>query len=498
MDNQNLNNENIGDDDIDNKSSGDKNTKKYKMFLRQKQRVLPGHHFCDCQGTEHDVLNNCLNCGRIACIQEGSGPCAFCGHLVLSKAEMLNKANDLKEEHLIPSECKEPLSLAKLSEDLQKALQCKDKLLEYQKDSVRRTTIYDDQSDYFMMNGGKSWLSDKERAEMEGKYNELLAKKYAPRSERKIIVDFGPDEIVEQSTSYNLCSDEFAKSLEEGETILPKSVVTNEKIAAEYIPRVKNLNFNNAEHVGRAVEQISRVQDDYITEIHDSGICLSVHQPFASLLIRGIKRFEGRSWYSTHRGLLWIASTAKPLNHEEKEQIESFYLRLYNDQLPKPFPEQYITGCLLGCVNMVDCLPQEQFFEQYSYGEVESPYVFIFENPVELAVKIPISGKRLIIRERLQVSVECTCSAKKRYGCILCINVAEKYMYNVYQQSAGLAISILNNEICIMRIQQIYCKWQRNLFGGKVPRQENSKETQFLDSAVDCKDKQAMVSLYGD
>ncbi|KRX50292.1 Activating signal cointegrator 1, partial [Trichinella murrelli] len=420
MDNQNLNNENIGDDDIDNKSSGDKNTKKYKTFLRQKQReqrkekrqvkvfenkqvVLPGHHFCDCQGTEHEVLNNCLNCGRIACIQEGSGPCAFCGHVVLSKAEMLNKANDLKEEHLIPSECKEPLSLAKLSEDLQKALQCKDKLLEYQKDSVRRTTIYDDQSDYFMMNGGKSWLSDKERAEMEGKYNELLAKKYAPRSERKIIVDFGPDEIVEQSTSYNLCSDEFAKSSEEGETILPKSVVANEKIAAEYIPRVKNLNFNNAEHVGRAVEQISRVQDDYLTEIHDAGICLSVHQPFASLLIRGIKRFEGRSWYSTHRGLLWIASTAKPLNHEEKEQIESFYLRLYNDQLPKPFPEEYITGCLLGCVNMVDCLPQEQFFEQYSYGEVESPYVFIFENPVELAVKIPISGKRRLYNLDTQI-----------------------------------------------------------------------------------------------
>ncbi|KRZ33813.1 Activating signal cointegrator 1, partial [Trichinella pseudospiralis] len=424
MDNRNLNNENIEDLNIEEKSSGNKNSKKYKKIHRQRQReqkkekrqvnifenkqiVLPGHHFCDCQGTEHQVLNNCLNCGRIACIQEGSGPCSFCGHLVLSKAEMLNEADDPKEL-LIPSQCNEPFTLAKLSEDLQKALECKDKLLEYQKDSVRRTTIYDDQSDYFMMSGGKSWLSDKEKAEKEGKYNELLAKKYAPRSERKIIIGFGPDEIVEQSTSYNLCSDEFAKSTTESETtVLPKSLVANQKIAAEYIPRVENLNFNNAEHVGRSVEQIPRLQDDYLTEIHDAGICLSVHQPFASLLICGIKRFEGRSWYSTHRGILWIASTAKPLNHTEKEEIENFYLRLYNDQLPKPFPEKFTTGCLLGCVNMVDCLPQEQFFEQYPNGEVESPYVFIFENPIELRIKIPISGKRrlFIICERLQVKV---------------------------------------------------------------------------------------------
>ncbi|KRX98752.1 Activating signal cointegrator 1, partial [Trichinella pseudospiralis] len=467
MDNRNLNNENIEDLNIEEKSSGNKNSKKYKKIHRQRQRVLPGHHFCDCQGTEHQVLNNCLNCGRIACIQEGSGPCSFCGHLVLSKAEMLNEADDPKEL-LIPSQCNEPFTLAKLSEDLQKALECKDKLLEYQKDSVRRTTIYDDQSDYFMMSGGKSWLSDKEKAEKEGKYNELLAKKYAPRSERKIIIGFGPDEIVEQSTSYNLCSDEFAKSTTESETtVLPKSLVANQKIAAEYIPRVENLNFNNAEHVGRSVEQIPRLQDDYLTEIHDAGICLSVHQPFASLLIRGIKRFEGRSWYSTHRGILWIASTAKPLNHTEKEEIENFYLRLYNDQLPKPFPEKFTTGCLLGCVNMVDCLPQEQFFEQYPNGEVESPYVFIFENPIELRIEIPISGKRLIICERLQLNARN--SAKKRYGCIICINIAEKYMYNVYQQSAGLAaVSTVNNEIY------------------------------FLDSAADCKDKQVMVSLYGD
>ena len=38
--------------------------------------------------------------------------------------------------------------------------------------------------------------------------------------------------------------------------------------------------------------------------------CISMHQPWASLLVAGIKTVEGRSWSTKHRGPLWIASTA--------------------------------------------------------------------------------------------------------------------------------------------------------------------------------------------
>lgn len=43
---------------------------------------LPGRHKCDCQTMKHKLVNNCINCGRIVCSQEGSGPCYFCGSLV--------------------------------------------------------------------------------------------------------------------------------------------------------------------------------------------------------------------------------------------------------------------------------------------------------------------------------------------------------------------------------------------------------------------------------
>ena len=41
------------------------------------------------------------------------------------------------------------------------------------------------------------------------------------------------------------------------------------------------------------------------------GKCMSMHQPWASLLVYGIKMHEGRVWYSPHRGRLWIAAAAK-------------------------------------------------------------------------------------------------------------------------------------------------------------------------------------------
>lgn len=34
---------------------------------------------CGCQGTVHPYVNNCLNCGRIACEIEGDGDCYHCG-----------------------------------------------------------------------------------------------------------------------------------------------------------------------------------------------------------------------------------------------------------------------------------------------------------------------------------------------------------------------------------------------------------------------------------
>jgi len=90
-----------------------------------------------------------------------------------------------------------------------------------------------------------------------------------------------------------------------------------------------------------------RIQDKEYLEMFDQGLCLSIHQPYASLLVTGIKMWamylkiicdnlewltwfynishEGRSWYSSHRGRLWIASAAKVPSSEEISNIEQTY-----------------------------------------------------------------------------------------------------------------------------------------------------------------------------
>lgn len=41
------------------------------------------------------------------------------------------------------------------------------------------------------------------------------------------------------------------------------------------------------------------------------NLCLTMHQPWASLLVAGVKRVEGRSWHTDHRGKLWVHAAAK-------------------------------------------------------------------------------------------------------------------------------------------------------------------------------------------
>lgn len=48
---------------------------------------------------------------------------------------------------------------------------------------------------------------------------------------------------------------------------------------------------------------------DFYKETDDQGMCLSMHQPWASLLVLGFKRFEGREWTTKYRGPLYIHAT---------------------------------------------------------------------------------------------------------------------------------------------------------------------------------------------
>jgi len=53
-----------------------------QSILNYKNRKI-----CDCEAQVHDLLQNCLNCGRLTCVAEGPGKCFHCSSLVLSEEQ---------------------------------------------------------------------------------------------------------------------------------------------------------------------------------------------------------------------------------------------------------------------------------------------------------------------------------------------------------------------------------------------------------------------------
>uniref|UniRef100_A0AAR2LE46 Activating signal cointegrator 1 n=2 Tax=Pygocentrus nattereri TaxID=42514 RepID=A0AAR2LE46_PYGNA len=413
-------------------SSTKKKNKFVNLYAKEGQDrlsvLLPGHHSCDCLAQNHKLINNCMTCGRIVCEQEGSGPCFFCGSLVCTKEEQeilqrdSNKSQKLRKKLMGDRVASEGLDIlphqeARIKAGLDKAIQHKDKLLEFDKNSVRRTQVLDDESDYFATDSNQ-WLSPAEREVLRKKEEALRELRHASRKDRKITLDFAGRRVLEEGenlTQYYNKFDETVKAINTGTLVqTPKSSgptgrqhlreLVNPNIvqtAPQWVdvgggeaPRRSQVKAAGSEQ--KAERSRLRLQDRELQEMADGGYCLSMHQPWASLLACGIKRVEGRTWYTSHRGRLWIAAAGKKPSPQEIAQVEAMYRQIYKQDVQ--FPKEYPTGCLLGCVNVTDCLSQEQFREQYPQisEESASPFVFICTNPQELLVKFPVKGKHKI------------------------------------------------------------------------------------------------------
>ena len=108
---------------------------------------------------------------------------------------------------------------------------------------------------------------------------------------------------------------------------------------------------------------------------------LSVQQPWASLIISGIKPVENRTWKPSYRGPLLIHAGKK----WDKTGAE-FIIETYPELEKQINKSKNITGALLGQVTMTDCVtkhPSKWFF---------GPYGFVFIKPREFNKPIPYKG----------------------------------------------------------------------------------------------------------
>ncbi|KAG5447719.1 Activating signal cointegrator 1 [Clonorchis sinensis] len=338
--------------------------------------LLPGRHPCQCLATKHQLVSNCTNCGRIVCAQEGSGPCFFCGNLVCSKEERdkialgtkqavklknrllhapwapgtqtppyrrkscakranavdvpgsYDDENSQEEDEdwdLIQVQTVKEDAQQRLEEGLAAALANRDRLLEYDVTTARRTRVLDDEMDYFVSEGSggaAAWLSPEARERVAKRLAELRALRHASRLQgTHLCIDFAGrsveivdtrDEAARQLYQPNQEEiDQLEESLRDKESNdLNKGSASSQVIAGRMIDPTLNDQFlqflptltRSQLSVDQAPESSSlmkalrdapnglRVQDDISRQLTDEGYCLSMHQPWASFLVRGLKK----------------------------------------------------------------------------------------------------------------------------------------------------------------------------------------------------------------
>eukprot|EP00124_Ichthyophonus_hoferi_P001078 Ihof_evm18s49 gene=Ihof_evmTU18s49 len=374
---------------------------------------LSGRHMCDCQAQTHRLVGNCLECGRIVCEQEGAGPCMYCGKMSIgdttvglgSKTAVKKERQRLKEEAggvngLV-------MTTQEVDPGLERALAAKDRLLQFDLQNVQRTKVIDDENDYFEVDN--RWLSQKERLERKHAERAMLEAKQKAKKSFVVTLDFTGKTVIEEDAAKDIEASTFLpESKKESSVVVSAKAIgptvgmyhnPDLKDAPKYIPSkppVKGMPTKSA-FTDKELRPVYRVQDTELTLMGDAGMCLSMHQPWASLLVAGLKTVEGRVWYTPHRGRLWIAAAAHVPSVEEIAAVEQQYKLLYKDP-NMTFPD-YPTGCLLGAVDVVDCLAREDYLEKFqdkAAEESNSPYVFVCERPEMLPVKFSISGDHKI------------------------------------------------------------------------------------------------------
>jgi len=77
---------------------------------------------------------------------------------------------------------------------------------------------------------------------------------------------------------------------------------------------------------------------------------ISIKQPWASLIITGYKAYEFRTWKTKYRGKLLIHAS----QNIDKDIMPKF----------KHLNLEYPTGCIIGEVNITDCLKVDSIFDK--------------------------------------------------------------------------------------------------------------------------------------
>ena len=136
--------------------------------------------------------------------------------------------------------------------------------------------------------------------------------------------------------------------------------------------------------------------------------CLTVCQPYASLIFYGGKFVENRRWYTPYRGLLAIHAGKSRRYFDDPEDWRGEWIELRENLCF--LPEQCPFGCVLGTAKLVACLsldwwkeagpccpPEAAAYDRLikaamASAYAEGPYCWILADPRPFEATVPARG----------------------------------------------------------------------------------------------------------
>lgn len=117
---------------------------------------------------------------------------------------------------------------------------------------------------------------------------------------------------------------------------------------------------------------------------------LTIRQPWATLIIAGLKRYEFRSWNTKYRGEILIHA-GKTIDKEAVQRLEKY------------LPDELPLGKILGKVKVIDCVKCDETLKEKCLKENKDVYAkssFVERFAIELS-DVEVFEKQIEIKGQL-------------------------------------------------------------------------------------------------
>jgi hypothetical protein len=137
----------------------------------------------------------------------------------------------------------------------------------------------------------------------------------------------------------------------------------------------------------------------------DSAPALTVHQPWAELILRSRKQIELRSWSTSHRGLLWLHAGARV----DEDAAARF-------AIGPQFTGGYVGAVEIAAIVYLDEKRWETWKDTHLSGHfTPGIYGWLLARPIRFSTPIPGPGRQKLftpdtaLQEQLRDAYEAVC-----------------------------------------------------------------------------------------